>query len=168
VVLAILPGTTCELVAAVKQGSVDGAFVCGPVLDPELDQRPMFAEELVVLASAGVHSFDQLIGTGNIRLAVLRVGCSYRQRLEALLARRGIPVPRIMEFGTLETILACVAAGLGITLLPRSIIGASRFSDCLAALGLPPSEANVETVFVRRRDSAMSSAMMAFLGRVVI
>jgi LysR family transcriptional regulator, cell division regulator len=37
--LAIHPGMTCELAAAVKQGSVDGAIVCGPVLDPELNQR---------------------------------------------------------------------------------------------------------------------------------
>ena len=38
---------------AVKQGSIDGAFVCGPVLDSELKQRPMFHEELAVLAAAG-------------------------------------------------------------------------------------------------------------------
>lgn len=161
--LAIHPGTTCELIAAVKQGSVDGAFVCGPVLDPELDQRPMFQEELSVLASMAVHSLDHLIGAGNIRLAVLRAGCSYRQRLEELLARRGIPAPRLMEFGTLETILACVAAGLGITLLPRRILSSSQFSDSVAVFGLPPSEAQVETVFVSRRDAAPSSALTAFL-----
>lgn len=161
--LAIHPGTTCELVAAVKQGSVDGAFVCGPVVDPELAQRPMFREELVVLAKAGTASLDDLIGAGDIRLAVLRAGCSYRQRLEALLAQRGVPIPRLMEFGTLETIFACVAAGLGITLLPRSLMGSSRFSSQLAVLELPEPDASVETMFVRRRDAAPSSAMTAFL-----
>lgn len=45
--LIVSPGTTCELVTAVLQGSIDGAFVCGPVLDPELDQQQMFREELV-------------------------------------------------------------------------------------------------------------------------
>ena len=161
--LAIHPGTTCELVTAVKQGSIDGAFVCGPVLDPELEQRRMFGEELVLLAAAGTSSLDELISAGDIRLAVLRAGCSYRQRLEALLAQRGIPIPRLMEFGTLETIFACVAAGLGITLLPRSLLGSSRFSDQLAILGLPKSEASVETVFVSRRDATPSSALAAFL-----
>jgi hypothetical protein len=68
-----------------------------------------------------------------------------------------------MEFGTLETILACVAAGLGITLLPRSLVSTTRFSDRLAVLALPASEANVETVFVTRRDAATSSALAAFL-----
>jgi DNA-binding transcriptional LysR family regulator len=161
--LAIHPGTTCELVATVKQGGLDGAFVCGPVLDPELVQRPLFREELVVLAAAGTSSLEDLIHAGDIRMAVLRTGCSYRQRLEALLAHRGVPIPRLMEFGTLETIFACVAAGLGITLLPRSLLGASRFSDQLAVLELPAAEAGVETVFVSRRDATPSSALAAFL-----
>lgn len=161
--LAIHPGTTCELVTAVKQGAIEGAFVCGPVLDPELVQRPMFQEELVVLAAAGTVSLETLITGGDIRVAVLRAGCSYRQRLEALLARRGVPTPRLMEFGTLETIFACVAAGLGITLLPRSLLGSSRFSDRLAVLDLSPSEVTVETVFVRRNDARPSSALTAFL-----
>jgi DNA-binding transcriptional LysR family regulator len=161
--LSIHPGTTCELVEAVKEGSIDGAFVCGPVLDPELEQRPMFREELAVLAPVGITSLEGLIRAGNIRLAVLRAGCSYRQRLEALLARRGVPTPRLTEFGTLETIFACVAAGLGITLLPRSLLSTSRFSERLAVLALPASEASVDTVFVSCRDTAMSSALTAFL-----
>jgi LysR family transcriptional regulator, cell division regulator len=161
--LSIRPGTTCQLVAAVEEGSIDGAFVCGPVLHPELEQQPMFREELAVFASAGAASLEKLISAGNTRIAVLRAGCSYRQRLEALLARRGVPTPRLMEFGTLETILACVAAGLGITLLPRSLLSTSRFSERLSVLALPPSEASVETVFVGRREAPASSALAAFL-----
>jgi DNA-binding transcriptional LysR family regulator len=161
--IAIRPGTTCELVAAVKEGSIDGAFVCGPVLDPELAQRIMFHEELAVFALAGTASLEDLIGGGNIRIAVLRIGCSYRQRLETLLAKRGVPTPRVTEFGTLETIFACVGAGLGITLMPRSLLGSSRFADRLAVLSLPTSEARVETVFVARRGAATSSALAAFL-----
>jgi DNA-binding transcriptional LysR family regulator len=161
--LVISPGTTCELMVAVRRGSVDGAFVCGPVLDPELDQRQMFREELVVLAAASASSLEELIAAGDVRLAVLRAGCSYRQRLEGLLAQRGVPIPRLMEFGTLETIFACVAAGLGITLLPRSLLRTSHYAERLATTGLPPSEANVETVFVTRRDATPSSALAAFL-----
>ena len=123
----------------------------------------MFREELVVLAKAGTACLDDLIGAGDVRIAVLRAGCSYRQRLEALLAQRGVPIPRLMEFGTLETIFACVAAGLGITLLPRSLLGSSRFSGHLAVLELPESDSSVETMFVSRRDAAPSSALTAFL-----
>jgi DNA-binding transcriptional LysR family regulator len=118
---------------------------------------------LVVLSAPGPASLDDLISTGNVRLAVLRTGCSYRQKLEALLARRGVATPRVMQFGTLETIFACVAAGLGITLLPRSLLHTSRFAQQVAAIALPSPEANVETVFVSRREAAPSSALAAFL-----
>jgi DNA-binding transcriptional LysR family regulator len=163
--LTLRPGTTCELVAAVREGSVDGAFVCGPVVDPEIEARPMFREELAVLAAAKTCSMEALIGASEVRIVVLRAGCSYRQRLEALLARRGIPAPRLMEFGTLEAIFACVAAGLGITLLPRALADTVRAGTELSVLTLPPAEAMVETVFLRRRDAFASSALKIFLAR---
>jgi DNA-binding transcriptional LysR family regulator len=56
-----------------------------------------------------------------------------------------------------------VAAGLGITLLPRSMLDPSRHVDELAVHELPVDEARVETVFVRRRDGFVSSALAAFL-----
>jgi DNA-binding transcriptional LysR family regulator len=163
--LTLRPGTTCELVAAVREGSVDGAFVCGPVVDPEIEAHPMFREELAVLAAAKTCSMEALIGASEVRIVVLRAGCSYRQRLEALLARRGIPAPRLMEFGTLEAIFACVAAGLGITLLPRALADTVRAGTELSVLTLPPAEAMVETVFLRRRDAFASSALKVFLAR---
>lgn len=161
--LALRPGTTCELVEAVREGTVDGAFVCGPVVDPELDSRPVFREDLAVLAAPGTRSLHALIGAGDVRIVVLRAGCSYRQRLEALLARRGVPAPRMMEFGTLEAIFACVAAGLGITLLPGALVGGVCAAGRVSVLALPPAEATVETVFLRRRDAFAPSALAAFL-----
>jgi DNA-binding transcriptional LysR family regulator len=74
------------------------------------------------------------------------------------------PAPRILEFGTLEAILACVSAGLGITLLPRSLVGAVARPGQVALHRLPASEGRVETVFIRRRDAYRSSALAAFLG----
>jgi DNA-binding transcriptional LysR family regulator len=70
---------------------------------------------------------------------------------------------RLLEFGTLEAIAACVAAGLGVTLLPRSVVEAVWRERGAAVHALPPAEAMVETLFVRRRDAFVSSALAAFL-----
>ena len=121
--LAIRPGTTAEPIEAVLERRLEGAFVCGPVAHPSLIERVMFQEELAILAAPGVVSIQAATQGGFARIVVLRAGCSYRQRLESLLARRGVAVPRLMEFGTLEAIFGCVSAGLGITLLPRALIG---------------------------------------------
>jgi DNA-binding transcriptional LysR family regulator len=74
-----------------------------------------------------------------------------------------MPSPRLLEFGTLEAILACVSAGLGMTLLPRALIGTVTRPGQVAAHALPAAEGLVETVFVRRRDARRSSALGAFL-----
>ena len=161
--LALRPGTTAELIEAVRGGALDGAFVCGPVADPALEAVSMFREELAVLAAPGTASLEEWIGARETRIVVLRAGCSYRAWLEAVLARRGILAPRIMEFGTLEAIFACVHAGLGLTLMPRALVGGVCAADRVAVLRLPPSEAIVETVFLRRRDGFVSSALAAFL-----
>ena len=161
--LVLRTGTTCELVEEVLGRRVEGAFVCGPVDHHELDVQMVFEEELVLLAAPQFKSLRAAIANRDSRVVVLRSGCSYRQRLEGFLAKRGVQAPRLLEFGTLEAIFKCVAAGLGITLLPRSV--AERMGgQCEVSIhALPRSEAQVETLFVRRRNSFSSSAVVAFL-----
>jgi LysR family transcriptional regulator, cell division regulator len=164
--LSLRTGTTAELVDDVLGHRVDGAFVCGPVDHPDLQAEAVFQEVLVALTAPGVPSLDALTQAGNFRIVVLRAGCSYRLRLEALLARRGIVGVRILEFGTLEAILACVGAGLGMTLLPRALVEPARRAGQVAIHALPDADAMVETVFLRRRDAYASSALHAFLDLV--
>jgi DNA-binding transcriptional LysR family regulator len=161
--LVLRTGTTGELIDGVLEHRLEGAFVCGPVDHADLEGEVVFREELVVLSARSASALDDLLRASELKIIVLRAGCSYRQRLEAVLASRGVVGVRVLEFGTLEAILGCVAAGLGITLLPRSIVGLSRHGDELAVHELPPAEARVETLFVRRRGVFLSSAATAFL-----
>jgi DNA-binding transcriptional LysR family regulator len=161
--LVLRTGTTGELIDGVLEHRLEGAFVCGPVDHPDLEAEVVFREDLVILAARSARALDDLLRAGELKIIVLRAGCSYRQRLEAILASRGVVGVRVLEFGTLEAILGCVAAGLGITLLPRSIVEPSRRGDELAVHELPAAEARVETLFVRRRGAFLSSAAAAFL-----
>jgi DNA-binding transcriptional LysR family regulator len=161
--LVLRTGTTCELVEDVRERRLEGAFVCGPVDHPDLETQVVFREELVLVTARSVRTLDGTLNRGDLKIVVLRAGCSYRQRLEAILASRGAVAVRVLEFGTLDAILACVAAGLGVTLLPRSVVGHAWRSGRVAIHRLPADEARVETVFVRRRDVVVSSALTAFL-----
>ncbi|HEV8676160.1 MAG TPA: LysR substrate-binding domain-containing protein [Methylomirabilota bacterium] len=161
--LVLRTGTTAELVDDVLARRVEGAFVCGPVDHPELEAEVVFREELVMVTAPSVRTPDELLGKGDLKIVVLRAGCSYRQRLEAILATRGVVGVRRLEFGTLEAILGCVSAGLGVTLLPKSVVGSAGSEGRIAIHELPPAEAGVETLFVRRRDALVASALAAFL-----
>lgn len=163
--VSLKTGTSRELVEQVLDRRIEGAFVCGPVNHPDLSEETMFREQLVLLSARWIGSVEELLARNDIRIIVLRLGCSYRLMLEAMLARRGIVNVRLMEFGTLETIIACVEAGLGITLLPKALIGSVWQAERVAIHELPLDEGRVETVFIRRQDGFVSSALAAFLDR---
>lgn len=160
--LVLRTGTTAELVEAVLRRRLEGAFVCGPIEHAELDVTAAFTEELVLLAAPAIPSLEKALAIGDARIVVLKAGCSYRQRLESFLAKRGVQTPRLLEFGTIEAILKCVGAGLGITLLPRSLVERIHARADVSMHRLPRAEAQVETLFVRRRDGFQSRALLAF------
>ena len=161
--LSLKTGTSAELVTQVLDRTLDGAFLCGPIDHADLQAEAMFAEELVVLTAPGIPDLGDLLRSADLKIIVLRVGCSYRLIFESYLARRGIVGVRVLEFGTLETIISCVAAGLGVTLLPKSLIGAVWRGDRVATHRLPGGEGHVETVFIQHRDAYATSALRAFL-----
>lgn len=164
--LTLRTGTTCELIERVRDGTVDGAFVCGPVMDAVLKSEPFCREEMAIVAPAGVRTFNSLLARGDVRIVVLRAGCSYRHRLESILARHGIGPTRVLELGTIEAIFACVSAGLGITMFPRELAENARSGVRLSLLTPSRTEAVVETLFVRRCDAYVTSALTAFLERM--
>lgn len=155
-------GTTAEMVERVLSRELEGAFVCGPVAHPQLVSTPAFTEKLALLSAPTETTLAAALRRPDLRLVILRAGCSYRQRLEELLARRGVVGLRRLEFGTLEAILGAVSAGLGITLMPRALIGPIWRGGRIRAHRLPEAEAQVQTVFVRRCDMLPSSALLAF------
>jgi len=165
--LTLRTGTTEELVAAVLDHDLEGAFVCGPVDHPDLEQQAMFREELAVATPPAVRSFESFSQFRDLRIVVLRVGCSYRQRLEEVLARRGIVGLRRLEFGTIDGIIGCVGAGLGVTLMPTGILAAAQEEGRIGVHRLAPADAIVETVFIRRRGAFRSSAQTAFVDHVL-
>jgi DNA-binding transcriptional LysR family regulator len=164
--LVLTTGTTCELVEAVLARRLEGAFVCGPIDHPELEEQIAFREQLVLVTSPAVRTLEQLHAQERLKIVVLRAGCSYRQRLENLLAARGIVGVRLLEFGTLDSILACVGAGIGITLLPRIVVESAAQGGRVALHALLAAEAEVDTVFIRRRDAYVSSALAAFVNHM--
>jgi DNA-binding transcriptional LysR family regulator len=109
------------------------------------------------------------LGEWNIqKLFVFRVGCSYRLRLERFLSTRGITLINQLEFGTLDGIIGCVSAGLGITMLPLSVVAPYVRRKEVAVHRISPEDARSETVFITRRDTLRSLALEEFLRTLAI
>jgi DNA-binding transcriptional LysR family regulator len=158
--LSVETGTAAELLVALRAGRVDLAFVPAPIEGADLDSQVVVIEELVLVTQHGAPGVPMLAGS-RIKALVLRIGCAYRARLERLVAAEG-GTTRLMEFGTIDGILGCVSAGLGITLLPRGVAEPWQRDGRVALHVLPPAEAMVPTHLVRRRDGFASTAVMRF------
>ena len=160
--LGIVTGTTTSLIHQVVEHELDGAFVSGPVHHQELSVEPLFVEDLVLVSSLSVRTFDDLAKVENLKAIVFRQGCSYRQRLSSILDGLGIRHV-VMEFASLDAIVTCITVGVGITLLPKALVDRLWTDKSVAVHELPADQARVETVFVRRHDYHPTSALNAFL-----
>ncbi len=163
--LSLRTATTADLVAAVLDGSLDGAFVAGPIEHAELSAITAFKEELVlVTASRWTSLADLRAGTpeSGPTALVFRTGCSYRQRLEQVLSEFGWPSATRFELGTLDGMIGCVAADMGVTLLPRAVVEQTSQSKGVSIHRLNASQSRVDTLFIQRRAAHQYSALQGF------
>ena len=154
--LHIVTGTTEELVNSVLKYNVDAAFVAGEVEHPDLLAIPVFQEKLVLATGK-----DTSIENDRKRIVIVfRQGCSYRAKFEGWLRNSGYIPYQVMEFGTIDGILGCVRAGMGMTVLPQTIF---KDETDLTFHPLPTPVANVETMLVVRKDVVQTKAITFFI-----
>jgi DNA-binding transcriptional LysR family regulator len=158
--IAVETGTSPELIAKVLESRLDGAFVSGVESHPELDVVTSHVEELVVITPAPYRTVRAYLKQSTLpKPLVFKTGCHYRQRLERYLGAEGVGVLSPMDFGTIDGIIGCVAAGLGISMLPRSVVERSARRKEVAIHELPRSHRYVETQFVTHKAQVRSLAL---------
>lgn len=158
--LSIRTGSSEQFTRMVLAYQLDGAFVGFQVDNPDIRQEAVFREELVIVSERSVRSVSRL---ETPTLLVFPHGCTYRTVLENWLQDKGRVPFSVVEFGTIEGILGCVTAGLGIAMFPRSVIQALGYSDKLTVHRIDPAYSAVSTMFIRRRGGTATKAMAAFL-----
>jgi DNA-binding transcriptional LysR family regulator len=84
---------------------------------------------------------------------VFENGCPHRKRLEDWYARRGEMPERTIELGSYHAMLGCVVAGMGIALLPESVLTTFPESKRLTIHRLPRGENRSETVLIWRKGA---------------
>lgn len=158
--LNLVTGPSDESLKRLLDFQIDGAFVAGEIAHDLLIAEKAFEEELVLVASPDATSLDEV---DNLKILVFRAGCSYRAQLEGWLRKTGRLPYQIMEFGSIEGIMGCVAAGMGVSFLPRSVTERPQYQSHCSFHSLPKDVANMVTWFVRRREEMPSKAMEALM-----
>jgi DNA-binding transcriptional LysR family regulator len=166
VTLELRIGNPVVLSAAILAGELDAALVSEPIADAPFEKILAFEEEPVIVSAAG-HPPVGRKGCFPITMIAFEHGCPYRRRLENWYARHGEMPERTVELGSYHAMLGCVVAGMGIALLPKSVLTTFPESKRLTVHRLPPGENRSRTVLIWRKgaDSPNISALRQILSR---
>ena len=159
--IELVTGTSGALVSRVHKQDVEAAFVAEPFNADGLETQTVFVEELVLITAKNSGPVRSPKDIENRTVIAFTTGCSYRRRLETWLDAGRIQPDRIIEFQSYHAIIACVAAGSGIAVVPRAVLGLTRAGPNVTITSLPAKIAKTRTQLVWRRDhqSATLDAM---------
>ncbi len=152
VVLELRTGNPQVLARAILAGEIDAALVAEPIADAPFEKVPAFREELVIVSAAD-HPPIGAKGVLPQAIVVFEHGCPHRKRLEDWYQRRGGMPERMTELGSYHAMLGCVLVGMGVALLPRSVLGTFPESKRLRVHELPKGENVAETVLIWRKGA---------------
>jgi DNA-binding transcriptional LysR family regulator len=150
VVLELRTGNPETLAKAILADELDAAFVAEPIANAPFEKLHTFDEEPVII-SASDYPLDVKRGEAPRCVLVFENGCPHRKRLEDWYAKRGAMPERTIELGSYHAMLGCVAAGMGIALLPESVLATFPKTRRLTIHRLPPGENRYETVLIWRK-----------------
>ncbi len=162
--LHLVTGTSEESLKRLIDYQVDGVLVSGKVTHDALVAEKAYEEELVLVAPPTAEPFEQI---KNLKILVFRPGCTYRAQLENWLKETGRRPYRVIEFSSVDGILGCIAAGMGISFLPRSIVERPQVQKNYSVHSLPGNFGRMTTWLVRHRHETPSKALLAFRDLVV-
>jgi DNA-binding transcriptional LysR family regulator len=103
---------------------------------------------------------------GRATLIAFTQGCSYRKRVEEWLGSANVMPQRVLEFASYQAMIACVAAGTGFAVVPKSVLEALRATKSIRQHPLPKRFSQNRTYLVWSGDPSPSlHGLLSLLAR---
>ena len=166
--LIFRPTPNADLQRAIGEGTLDVGFGLGPRMQARGLEVELLGTEPLVVVTAPDHP---LVSAARVEPAdvqgetvlLTRPGCGYRALFANTLATSGVQPAGTLDFGSIEGIKQCVAAGIGIAALPRTAVRSELADGRLVALPWegPPLAVSVQLLWHPART--WSPPLRAFL-----
>jgi DNA-binding transcriptional LysR family regulator len=159
--IELVTGTSGALAAKVRNFEIEAAFVAQPFPAEGLATLDAFQEDLTLISPLAWGAIASPRDLGDRSVIAFAAGCSYRRILESWLNHEGVAAGRVMEFASYHAIVACVAAGSGVAIVPRSVLAVlgAEHSVCVSALTGPYATALTQLVWRADDDSPALQAL---------
>ena len=156
VLVELVTGTTGSLISRVVNFDIEAAFVSEPFTAAELKSASVFREELVLITSRQIGKVRTAKDLGRSTMIAFTHGCSYRKRLEDWLGSENVMPERTLEFASYQGMIACVAAGTGFAIAPKSVLIALNATDKVNQHALPQRVSTNRTHLVWRGQPSLA------------
>lgn len=155
-------GPSGTMIDGVIDGRLSAAFVDGPVMHPGLEGIPVYREEMMLVAPAGHPPVTRAAEVNGVSIYAFRANCSYRRHFESWFQADHATPGRIHEMESYHGMLACVIAGAGLALMPRSMLESMPGHHQVSAWPLAENWRLLTTWLVWRRG-AKTRPLEAFI-----
>lgn len=143
--LELITNTTHDIKQMLLEYKLDIGFVSGIPNEEEFEILNKIDETLVLVEPKQTNSPDIFIS--------FKKGCFYSAFAEDFFNKNSINIVKKLEFASYETILGCIEAGLGKSILPQSIIQKLKYENRLNIKKLPKQIEHLPTYMICRKDN---------------
>ncbi len=166
IALKLRTGPTGPLKTLVLDGDLDAALIADQDGDARLEKIDIYDEELTIIAGAGHPAIKSARDLVNPTALSFATGCAYRRRLEDWISAGGQQPEQIVELGSYHAIVSCVIAGMGVAIVPRSILDALDCEKLLSVHPLPAERSRSKTSLIWRKGER--SRKIEALGEILL
>ena len=142
---------------------LDLAFVAAPIASPELQEKVVKKDKLVIITSSEHISLKDYLKKQPVKIIVFDQGCSFRARLESWLNAKGVVSYRSTVMNSWEGIISFVEGGMGMTIVPEDLLLQHYAKRKIKIHEINKELGTLTTVLIYRKDLPQSRAMKAFI-----
>ena len=138
------------------------ALVAEPIAEGQFDHVTAFEENLVLVAKKDHPPIEETQPLPPTIIA-FEQGCPHRKRLETWYEQRGDMPRHTIELSSYHAMLGCVVVGMGVALIPESVLDTFPEHHLLSRHKPPPGLNKGATLLIWRKGAA-SSRIEALVG----
>jgi DNA-binding transcriptional LysR family regulator len=156
--LELTTGTNDGLLGQLAERKLDATFIAEAPSGRTVEHMPVFTERLTLISGEDQAPIRRARDAEGLSLIAFPEGCAYRRVLQRWLGADSLATFRVLDLSSYHAIVACVAAGTGIALVPESVLETMPRAN-VRRHPIPKAQSQITTPLVWRRGEISASVL---------
>jgi DNA-binding transcriptional LysR family regulator len=155
--LDLSTGPSGDMTDGLLSGRFSAVFIDGPPKHPQLEGVAAFAEEMVLISSLNHPPVSRAADINGSTIYAFRANCSYRRLFENWFALDNAAPGKIFEMESYHGIVACVSAGAGLAMIPKSMLENMPGRDSVMAWPVADDRGHLDIWLIWRKGNCSAN-----------